>query len=131
MSFGLDAFQVAWLDAELAHLGISHVACTKIDEILDTLKTDTPDMVFADVSHQALGCFALRERGWFGPLYSIGEASRNLCYALGITGTLSAPLSREAFRDALQSYVNDRLPTVRQERRSAQRSVVHPPHGRA
>jgi hypothetical protein len=112
MSLVSDPFHRAWLDAELGHLGISHVACTKIEEILDALATDAPDLVLVDLSRHALDMFRLRERGWFGPLYAIGEASRNLCYALGITTVLHAPLSRDAFREALSAYTNDQLTTV-------------------
>jgi uroporphyrinogen-III synthase len=118
MSLVTDPFERAWLDAELGHLGISHVACTKIEEILDALATDAPDLVLVDLSRHALDMFRLRERGWFGPLYAIGEASRNLCYALGVTNVLHAPLSRDAFRDALSPYANDRLATVRKEERT-------------
>jgi hypothetical protein len=103
MSLVADPFQRAWLDAELGHLGISHKACASIDEILDALETDPPEMVFADLSRHAHSFFTLRERGWFGPLYAIGEVSRNLCYALGVTRVLSSPLSRAAFRDAVSA----------------------------
>lgn len=118
MSLVTDPFSTAWLDAELGRLGISHIACTSIDEILDALVSDPPDMVFADMSRHALSCFTLRERGWFGPLYAVGEASRNLCYALGINGVLVSPLSRTAFRDALSAYANDRLPATAPDKRS-------------
>lgn len=103
MSLVADPFYREWLDAELGHLGISHKSCTHIDEILDALDTDPPELVFADVSRHAHSLFALRERGWFGPLYAIGEVSRNLCYALGVTRVLSSPLSRTAFRDAVSA----------------------------
>jgi hypothetical protein len=119
MSLVPDAFSQAWLDAELGRLGISHTACTSIDQILDALISDPPDVVFADLSRHALGIFTLRERGWFGPLYAIGDASRNLCYALGINGVLASPLSRTAFRDALSTYANDRLPAVRDDEGTA------------
>lgn len=115
MSLVTDPFHRAWLDAELGHLGISHVPCTKIDEIFGALVGDPPDLVLVDLSRHALSMFALRERGWFGPLYAIGDASRNLCYALGVTSVLHAPLSRDAFRDALSPYANDRLATVRKK----------------
>ena len=35
------------------HLGISHKSCASIDEILDALETDLPEMVFADLSRHA------------------------------------------------------------------------------
>jgi len=101
MSLVADPFYREWLDAELGHLGISHTSCANIEEILDALETAPPEMVFADLGRHAHSLFALRERGWFGPLYAIGEASRNLCYALGVTRVLSSPLSRAAFRDAV------------------------------
>ncbi len=118
MSLVTDPFHRAWLDAELGHLGISHVACTKIDEVFDALANDAPDLVLVDLGRHALDMFGLRERGWFGPLYAVGEASRNLCYALGVTSVLNAPLSRDAFREALSGYTNDRLPKVRDEGRA-------------
>ena len=118
MSLVSDPFHRAWLEAELGHLEISHVACTKIDEIFDALATDAPDLVLVDLSCHALSMFALRERGWFGPIYAVGEASRNLCYALGITAVLHAPLSRDAFREALSPYSIDRLATVRDQERA-------------
>lgn len=101
MSLVSDPFYRAWLDAELTHLGISHVACTKIDEILGALNGDPPDMVFADLSSHAMSMFTLRERGWFGSIYALGNASRNLCHALGIMRVLAPPLSRAGLREAL------------------------------
>jgi len=103
-----DAFHQTWIEAELALLRISVQTARSVDQLVSALVEDPPprpQILFADMASmtpaELLHLHAIREHGWFGSVFAIGDVSLLLRSSLRVERVLQPPLSRSLLRSAL------------------------------
>ena len=103
-----DVFHQTWIEAELALLRISVQTARSVDQLVSALVEDPPprpQILFADLESmnpaELLHLHAIREQGWFGTVFAIGDASLSLRSSLRVERVIQPPLSRSLLRSAL------------------------------
>lgn len=103
-----DVFHATWMESELALLRITVQTARSVDQLVSALVEDPPprpQILFADLESMSpaelLHLHAIREQGWFGTVFAIGEASLMLRSSLRIERVIQPPLSRSQIRAAL------------------------------
>ncbi|HUS27058.1 MAG TPA: hypothetical protein VMZ53_01065 [Kofleriaceae bacterium] len=103
-----DVFHHTWVEAELALLHITVQTARSVDQLVSALVEDPPprpQIVFANIGAMSPGellhLHAIREQGWFGTVFAVGDASLQLRSSLRIERVLQPPLSRSLLRSAL------------------------------
>jgi hypothetical protein len=103
-----DVFHHTWIEAELALLRISVQTARSVDQLVSALVDDPPprpQILFADLATmtpaELLHLHAIREQGWFGTVFAIGDVSLLLRSSLRVERVLQPPLSRNLLRSAL------------------------------
>jgi hypothetical protein len=113
-----DEFQHTWVETELAHLRISTQTARSVDQLVSALVEDPPprpQLLFASFSTMSpaelLHMHSLREQGWFGNVFAIGDVSLYLRSSLRIERVLQPPLSRSLLRAAILGTSHSQLTT--------------------
>jgi hypothetical protein len=113
-----DAFQHALVEDELGLLRISVQSARSVEQLVSALVEDPPprpQILFADVASMSpaelLHLHAIREEGWFGRVFAIGDVSLLLRSSLRIEYVLQLPLSRSLLRSALVGTSHDQMTT--------------------
>lgn len=103
-----DAFHHTWIETELNQLRISVQTARSVDQLVSALVEDPPprpQLLFADLGSMSpadlLHLHAIREQGWFGTVFAIGDVSLLLRSSLRVERVLQPPLSRSLLRSAL------------------------------
>ena len=103
-----DVFHHTWIESELALLRISVQTARSVDQLVSALVEDPPprpQILFAALESMSpaelLHLHSIREQGWFGTVFAIGDASLTLRSSLRVERVLAPPLSRGQIRSAL------------------------------
>jgi hypothetical protein len=113
-----DVFQETWIEAELAQLRISVQTARSVDQLVSALIEDPPprpQLLFANLESMSpaelLHLHEIRDHGWFGTVFAIGETSLLLRSSLRIERVLQPPLSRSLLRSALAGTSHAQMTT--------------------
>lgn len=113
---------IAWIEAELAGLGLSIQVARTVREAVAALTEDPPprpQIMAADfdtlTAADVLQLHSIRESGWFGSLIALGKVSGALKTSLNIDRVLTRPLGREVLRKAVNQVGLDR-PTAKMKK---------------
>jgi hypothetical protein len=114
-----DAALVAWIEEELAGLGLAIQLARSPREAVAALTEDPPprpQIMAADFdtidAAGVLQLHAIRDGGWFGSLIAIGDVADELMTSLNIERVLARPLVSGMLRKAVNQIGLDR-PTMK------------------
>lgn len=113
-----DVFHHTWIESELALLRISTQTARSVDQLVSALVEDPPprpQILFVDLASmtpaEVLHLHSIREQGWFGTVFAIGDVSLLLRSSLRVERALQPPLSRDLIRSALLGTNHAQLTT--------------------
>lgn len=108
IAYAPDPEYQAWIEQELALLRITLQVSRSVKDLVAALVEDPPprpQLLFAELSAmtpaEILHLHSIREQGWFGSVFALGEAPLALCQSMRIERILTTPLSRASLRDGL------------------------------
>ncbi|NVB85704.1 MAG: hypothetical protein HOV81_45490 [Kofleriaceae bacterium] len=108
IAYAPDPEHQAWVEEELARLRITLQVSRSVKDLVAALVEDPPprpQLLFADFSAmtpaEILHLHSIREQGWFGSVFALGEAPLALCQSMRIERILTTPLSRASLLDGL------------------------------
>jgi hypothetical protein len=111
-----------WIESELEDQPVVVQTCRSIGDLVAALVFDPPprpQVLIADfdalTAAELLHIHAIREQGWFGIVFAVGDVPAPIRRTLSIDRVFSAPLSRDGLRTAIAT-VSHSAHTVRMPR---------------